>query len=223
MSTDTSDHHPLWDLPTRAFHWAVAVLVAGAWLSAELGYLELHRWNGYAVLVLLGFRILWGFAGSQHALFADFLYGPAAVWRYLRGGPVAYGGHNPVGGWAVLAMLVVLLLQGATGLFATDEVLFEGPYYPAVDSATADWLTRWHKLNFNLILGLAGLHLAAILYHRLVGGRDLVTAMLVGRDPLRPGRAAPAPLWRALLALAVSAALLAVVLALAPPAATGYF
>lgn len=216
-------HHPLWDLPMRLFHWGLVVLLANAWLSQQRGWMEVHRWNGYLLLTLLGFRLLWGWIGSRHARFGDFLYRPGQVWRYLRGRPVAYGGHNPAGGWAVLAMLALLLVQGVTGLFATDEILFEGPLYPAVASDTAAWLTRWHKLNSDLLLGLVGLHLVALAVHRLVHGERLIGAMLTGRHPQRPGREAPVPAWRALLALAVSAGLLAGVLALAPPPASSYF
>ena len=223
MNLPQTPPHPIWDLPTRLFHWLLVAAFATAWLSAELGYMEVHRWNGYTILTLLGFRLLWGLFGSRHARFRDFLFPPATVLRYLRGAPVDYAGHNPAGGWSVLAMLLLLTIQGVTGLFATDEVLFEGPYYPAVSEATAAWLTTWHKFNFNLILALVALHLAAIAYHRWIKGDNLVIAMLTGRHPARAGREPPVPLWRALVALGLSGGLVAGVLALAPPPASGWF
>jgi cytochrome b len=223
MTDQPRPHYPLWDLPTRLFHWGLVLLLANAWLSVRQGWMEIHRWNGYALLALLGFRLLWGWFGSRHARFSDFLYGPRQVWRYLRGQPVVYGGHNPAGGWAVLAMLLLLLIQGVTGLFATDEILFEGPLYPAVSSGTAEALTRWHKLNFDLVLALVGLHLAALAVHRLLKGEPLIVAMWTGRHPQRRGREAPVPLWRALLALAASAGLVAGMLALAPAPVSSYF
>jgi cytochrome b len=211
---------PLWDLPVRLFHWLLVVLVIGSWVTHELGEMELHKWCGYSVLTLVGFRILWGFVGSPQARFSDFVCGPWSVWHYLRSGTTDFRGHNPAGGWSVLALLGVLLAQGLTGLFATDEILFDGPYRPAVDSHTADWLTAIHKQNFNLLLALIGLHIAAVLYYRFRKGRDLIRPMLHGHDPQRPPSGPPAPWWRALASLAVSVGALATALALAPPPAS---
>ncbi|MEJ2575580.1 MAG: cytochrome b/b6 domain-containing protein [Gammaproteobacteria bacterium] len=219
MQSDETEHRPVpvWDLPTRLFHWLLVAAVATSWLSVELGAMEVHRWSGYAILSLVVFRLLWGVFGSPHARFGDFVRGPGAVWRYLRGHDVDYGGHNPLGGWAVLALLALLLVQAVSGLFATDEILFEGPYYPAVAAETAAWLTGVHKQNFDLLLALVALHVAAVLFHRLARGHDLLRPMLTGLDPERPGRARPRPWWLALTAAAIATGAVAGLLALAPP------
>jgi cytochrome b len=208
---------PVWDAAVRLFHWLLVALVAGAWVSVELGEMEVHRWIGYTILTLVVFRVVWGFLGSRHARFSDFLRGPRAVWRYLRGKPVDYGGHNPLGGWSVLALLGLLLLQAGTGLFATDEILFEGPFYPAVDSGTAGWLTSVHKQNFDLLLALIALHVVAVVFHRIARRHDLITPMFTGLDPLRPGRERPRPWWAALLVFTLAAGAVAGLLAMAPP------
>ncbi len=127
--------HPTWDLPTRLFHWLLVWAVFLSWLSHEYEWFQLHLWSGYSVLVLVAFRFFWGFFGSQHSRFNDFVRSPARVWRYWRGGVRSQSGHNPAGGWSVLIMLALLLLQGLAGLFNSDGLLFDGPLYHALDSS----------------------------------------------------------------------------------------
>ena len=115
------------------------------------------------ILMLLVFRIIWGIVGSQPSRFADFTKGPTTVWRYarglLKGNSGACVGHNPLGGWSVLAMLLAVLLQACLGLFANDDILTEGPLYLWVSKSTSDSLTRIHRLNQYVIMGLAAIHL----------------------------------------------------------------
>ena len=87
---------PVWDLPTRVFHWCLPLLLLASWCSHQWDAMRLHAWCGYTMLVLVMFRIAWGFAGSTHARFADFVCGPRAVWQHLRGGARrTRAGHNP--------------------------------------------------------------------------------------------------------------------------------
>jgi cytochrome b len=201
---------PVWDLPTRLFHWLLVLLVAGAWLSHEFGDVTLtwHSWNGYALLTLLLFRLLWGIVGSSTARFADFVSGPRTVLHYLRNHRPTLG-HNPAGGWSVLALLAVLLTQALAGLFATDDIIVSGPLNFLVKSDTAALLSSIHRLGFYVLLGLVVLHLAALAFHRFVHGDDLVRAMISGRKPadrVPPGAAAALrPLWLAVLCLACAA------------------
>lgn len=206
---------PVWDLPVRLFHWALVALVGFSWWSGEQGemWLKYHFWSGYAILTLVIFRVLWGFWGSHYARFTQFLRGPRTVFKTLpalfspRAMPVL--GHNPVAGWMVLALLLVLLVQTATGLFANDDIMWEGPLYPLVSKALSDRLTGIHEFNFGVLGGLVGIHIAAILWHRLRKGERLVSAMLTGYQP-HPS-AVPVPAWvsrwRA-LALLICAALM---------------
>ncbi len=199
----------VWDLPTRLFHWLLVALFAFLWFSGgeSDALMEWHMRAGYALLALLLFRMVWGFVGSRRSRFADFLVSPVAAWRYgrdfLRGRAPAWDGHNPLGGWMVLVMLVLLLAQTVSGLFATDDISLAGPLNGTVSSALAGALTDFHGFNINLLLVLAGLHVAAVAAHRLRGER-LTAAMISGR---KRGAAdqPPAPAWRALV-LAVLAA-----------------
>ncbi|MGR8921282.1 MAG: cytochrome b/b6 domain-containing protein [Gammaproteobacteria bacterium] len=217
-------HRPVlvWDLPVRLFHWLIVALVAGAWYTGETGGLTLkyHMWCGYAVLSLVLFRVAWGFVGSRSARFADFLCGPravaAAVRELLHARPLPQAGHNPVGGWMVLALIVTLLVQTATGLFANDDLFNEGPLYTHVSKATSDTLTGIHEANFVLLMVLVAVHVLAVVYHRLRKGERLTRAMVTGRK-LLPGEVdapALAPAWRALVLIAASAAMVSAIVKL---------
>ncbi|BDM63646.1 cytochrome b561 [Shewanella sp. NFH-SH190041] len=173
----------VWDIPTRIFHWLMVVLLALLWWSAEQGEMEWHMISAYVLAGLLLFRIIWGVWGSQTARFTDFVVSPANVWRYTktlpRQGIIPHHGHNPLGGYMVIVLLLVMTTQFTTGLFATDDIFTEGPLYAWVSSDTSAILTWLHKNNFNLILFLASVHVLAVLVH--VGkGDKLLPAMVTG-------------------------------------------
>ncbi len=182
---------PVWDVAVRIFHWALVLLIGFSWLSAEMDWMDWHFYSGYAVLTLILFRILWGFAGSTHARFSDFLYGPSAIIAYLRALPsrtaAKFAGHNPLGGISVLLILLCVLLQTGSGLFANDDILYEGPLYKHVSKELSDWLTTIHKLNFDVLLVLAGVHIAAVFYYLVWKSENLVKPMITGRKQLPPG------------------------------------
>jgi cytochrome b len=214
----------VWDLPVRLFHWSLVALVIASWASREMDYMEVHRWSGYAVLTLVLFRIGWGFAGTRHARFADFVRTPRAMRAYmadiLAGGKTRFLGHNPAGGWSVMAILACLLVQAVTGLFVTDEVLFDGPFFRAVSEETAHRLKQLHGINFNILLLLIGVHLAAIAFYRIAKGENLVRPMVTGTKWVALDSAtedAPAVgWWRAPVVLACAAGIVFGVLSLAP-------
>jgi len=205
----------VWDVPVRVVHWSlVLLLVFQVWSGKEGGLtITYHMWSGYAILTLVIFRVLWGFVGSTHARFADFLYAPKAMMQYTRtltGRRAAlYAGHNPIGGLSALAMLLCMLLQAGTGLFSNDDVLSEGPLYKYVTKETSDWLTTIHNYNFYVLLALAGIHIAAILYYWIYKRENLVAAMFTGKKrlPAELGAAQGrmASIWKALVLLALSA------------------
>jgi len=182
---------PVWDVAVRLFHWTLVLLIGFSWLSAEMDWMDWHFYSGYAVLTLILFRILWGFAGSTHARFSDFLYGPSAIIAYLRTLPsrtaAKFAGHNPLGGISVLLILLCVLLQTGTGLFANDDILYEGPLYKHVSKEFSDWLTTIHKYNFDVLLVLAGVHIAAVFYYLFWKSENLVKPMFTGRKQLPPG------------------------------------
>lgn len=186
MEQQTHNRVLIWDAPVRLFHWALATCVVVSVVSGMTGgnAMQIHLWSGYAILSLVVFRLLWGFAGSSYARFADFLYGPRAVWDFARTlfnrEPSHYAGHNPMGGWMVIAMLVLLLFQASTGLFSNDDIVTEGPLAHLINKATSDWLTTLHKINSKIIIALAVTHVAAVLFHLLVKRENLIVAMISG-------------------------------------------
>jgi cytochrome b len=189
----------------------MAVLIPFSWWTATHDQLERHRACGYALLGLLLFRLAWGFAGGAPSRFASFVRGPGTVLHYVRGRMAAAPGHNPLGGWSVLAMLAALAAQIALGLIAVDEDGLEsGPLSYRVSFETGRWAAKLHHKLFWVIVALVVLHLAAILFHALVKRRNLTAAMITGRAALPEAAEPPAmaPWWRA-AALALVAGLAA--------------
>jgi cytochrome b len=144
------------------------------------------------IVALLVFRVLWGVVGGHWSRFASFVYGPATVWRYLRGlgRPEEHleVGHNPVGSLSVFAVLGVLSAQVATGLVADDEIATTGPLNHLVSTAQGLSATHWHRgAGQWLILGLVAVHVLAIAGYRWRKSLDLVGPMVRGDKILPPG------------------------------------
>jgi len=199
----------VWDLPTRLFHWSIVLLVGFSWWSAETGRMDWHYRAGLAALVLLTFRLIWGFAGASTARFGNFLRSPAAVIAYLRRpkASIHAPGHNPLGGYSVIAMLLALTVQVGTGLFAVDvDGLESGPLSHLVDFSQGRLAASVHHLSFSVLQALIVLHVLAIVYYRL-RGRRLIAPMLTGRDaqiPPGPPALTGGGMARALAALAAA-------------------
>ena len=171
----------IWDLPSRVTHWLMAILIPFSWWSATYDHLQWHRLSGYFLLSLLVFRLAWGVFGSDTARFGRFLRGPQAVLAYLRGSGSRGVGHNPLGGWSVTAMLLMLGVQIGLGLFAVDEDgLDPSPLARFVSFETGRAIAKLHHLTVYVLLSLIALHLAAIAFYA-VKGQNLVGPMVTGR------------------------------------------
>ena len=184
----------VWDLPLRLAHAALAACVAGSFVTHWLGS-PAFRWHeacGCTTLVLVVFRLVWGVIGPRHARFASFVRGPRAVLCYTRElarrAPAVSAGHNPLGGWMVMALFALLLAQAASGLIANDAIVDAGPLYGYVSAAQSDAASRLHRALANWILAGACLHVGAVLAYRLVLRMDLIRPILTGfKDGLPPG------------------------------------
>lgn len=203
---------PVWDVPTRLFHWSLVILIVVAWLTAEK-QMTIHRGAGYAVLGLLAFRVWWGLAGGSTARFSDFVRGPGAVSAYLKasreGTEGEHAGHNPLGALSVLALLGVVAVQVILGLFAIDEDGFEGgPLSDRIDFDLARQIAEWHELAFRVLQGLVVLHLAAIVFYAVRKRQDLVRPMITGfrrfKGPVQG--LVRAPLWSLVVGVLVALA-----------------
>jgi cytochrome b len=224
----------VWDLPLRLFHWLFALSIFASWGTAQLGFkwMQWHIWLGYWVIGLVAFRLIWGFVGPKHARFSNFLKGPSAIFRYVRGfagvgAPLRSVGHNPLGGLMVILMLLLVAFQEYTGLFATDDIAWAGPYNGAISGSVASTLTSLHHVISNCILAAIGLHLTAIAYYAFVKGENLVPAMLTGRkraEAVPAGEAiASSELWKASIVIAASAGVVLWVVLGAPSASNSNF
>jgi cytochrome b len=176
----------VWDLPTRLFHWLLVFFVIISFVTGNIGgnAMQYHEWSGFIILTLLLFRLVWGFVGSRESRFMSFIRGPSAVISYARillcRRSAHYLGHNPLGGWSIIALLLTLLIQAATGLFANDDIVTEGPLFDWVGKATSDWITRIHKLNQQVIIALACVHVLAVLFYFFYKRENLVLPMITG-------------------------------------------
>ncbi len=177
----------VWDVPVRLFHWALAGLVVFSFVTGKVAgsWVEWHMKSGYAILSLLLFRLAWGVGGSQTARFTAFVRGPRAGIDYLRATlarrPPQVLGHNPLGGWMVLFMLAILLVQAVSGLFVDDEISTQGPLAAKVSNAFVARLTTLHRYTEWVIAGAVALHLLVIATYQWGLRVNLVGPMVHGR------------------------------------------
>ncbi len=171
----------IWDLPTRLFHWLLVMAVIGSFVSVKLGGNAMiwHGRFGYIVLALIFFRLIWGFVGTHHARFAQFIKSPKAILAYIKN-PAETPGHSPIGAISVIVLIALFLAQALAGLFASDDIAFDGPLVKYVASAWVELLTSFHRLNEWVLLTLVGVHLCAILYYKYAKKINLISAMITG-------------------------------------------
>lgn len=162
----------------RLTHWCGVVLVAAAWLSRK-GPSTVHDTAGYALLALIALRLVWGAVGTRHARFGDFLRSPRHTWLYAmalrRGREGRHLGHNPLGGYMAVALWLTLLVTVGSGWLATTD-RFWG----------VAWVERLHGLAADLVLILAAVHVAGVVFTSVRYKENLVAAMLHGRKAAEP-------------------------------------
>jgi cytochrome b len=163
----------VWDPVVRVFHWSFAAAIAAAWLTHESGT-HWHRWLGYVALTLAGLRIVWGFVGTRHARFTDFVRSPATVWRYalasLQRRETRSLGHNPLGGLMILFMLALGIGLGVTGYLMGTRTYFG-----------VEWMEELHETLSNLFLIAVPLHILGVVYESVRHRENLAAAMVTGR------------------------------------------
>jgi cytochrome b len=183
----------VWDLPTRLFHWALVFCVVGLVISGEVGgaAMEWHFRLGYATLTLVLFRLVWGLVGGHWSRFSSFVVlRPSKIIAYLKGNGSHEEavGHNPLGAFSVLGLLLFTLLQVSTGLLSDDEIATAGPLAAKFAGAVVSLATFVHtEVTKVILIVLVLLHVAAILWYRFKKGNDLVRPMVTGDKELRSG------------------------------------
>ncbi len=171
--TTTARTVPVWDRLVRASHWLLVVSVVGAWLTRHAPG-PWHEWLGYASLAIIAVRLAWGWFGSHHARFVNFLRGPRATLIYVRAmltrDEPSTLGHNPLGAWMIIALIACATLVGGSGwLYTTDR--FWG----------VEWVETLHSKLADALLVLASAHLAGVLYASWRYRENLIGAMIHGR------------------------------------------
>jgi cytochrome b len=181
---------PVWDLPTRLFHWALVLLVGmNLFLIEPEGGIAtvLHMTAGYIVIGLLLFRLVWGFVGSPRSRFADFMHPWTEIKSYAAGlrrfAPPRSVGHNPLGGWMILVMLVVLAVLVITGLFASGRHA-AGALATTVPVELTALLGEAHELFGNIMIALVIVHVAGVAVDWLLTRENIVKAMVTGSKTL---------------------------------------
>jgi len=170
----------VWDAPTRFFHWLLVLAMLFSWWSERTDRIGWHKLSGYTIGALVAFRIFWGFFGAETSRFSDFVKSPGSVMRYVESGAWKQVGHNPLGGYSVVAMLAALLLQVGLGLFSIDQDGLEsGPLAYLISPRSAHLVTQFHGLAFDALLALIALHIGAVGLHTLQGS-TLVKPMIDG-------------------------------------------
>ena len=189
---------PVWDGFVRVFHWSLVLLFAISVASGKVGgeWMMWHMRSGYAILALVTFRLIWGFVGSKYARYVSFLASPIRAMKFAKG---LFGktheyviSHNPIGGWMVIVLLLLLATQAILGLFSNDEIATTGPLARYVSDQTSITLMGRHRTIGNILLALVGIHIAAILFHVLVKKEGLIRAMFSGNKALPPHLASQA-------------------------------
>ena len=202
----------VWDAPVRLFHWLVVVLVAAAYVTLKLNWIDWHVRVGETLLALVIARLLWGCFGSETARFRSFAASPAAALRHLRHlfrrEPDVQVGHNAAGGWMVLLLLALLLAETLSGLYINNDIADEGPLSEVVPVWLTNAISALHGLAWDVLLAAVALHVFVIALYAVAKGHNLVSPMLTGYKPLPSSVDAPRqkPALLALLALGVGAA-----------------
>lgn len=164
---------PVWDLAVRILHWSLVLTVAAAWLTRHSPG-RWHEWIGYATLAIVTARACWGFLGAGYARFAQFVRAPGETAAYARtvlaGREARYIGHNPLGGWMVVALLAMVALVGFTGWLYTTDRYWGVP-----------WVEELHETLSDILFAFVGLHILGVVFTSRKHRENLVAAMLHGR------------------------------------------
>ena len=198
----------VWDIFIRVFHWLIVALVAAAYATWRLNWMVWHGWVGDAVLTLLLFRLSWGFFGSETARFRGFLSSPRTVLQHLKHSlqrePDHQVGHNPAGGWMVLILLALLLVETLSGLYVANDIADEGPMTEMVPAWAANAIASSHAIVWDALLAAIVLHVLAIAGFAAIKGQNLLRPMITGTKVLSASVAEPragSPALAALLLL----------------------
>lgn len=176
----------VWDLPVRIFHWSLVLAFTLAYITED-DFLTPHTVAGYTVAGLVIFRLLWGFVGTRHARFNDFVKPPGEVVSYIKNiltfRARSSVGHNPAGGAMVVALLFSLVMTSATGLAVYGAREMAGPLAATMSGLSpfvGEIFEALHEFFANFTLFLVILHVAGVLLASMQHGENLIRSMFSG-------------------------------------------
>ena len=173
MGRQTTSERPVWDLPLRATHWALALAIAVAYFTANI-LDSVHNVAGWLALGLVAFRTFWGFVGTRYSRFSTSVRPPAVVLRYLRrllrGHPGRYLGLNPAGGAMLIGMLALAAVSAVSGWMQVT-VRFFGVW----------WVEAIHTWSSHLVAALAVVHVLAVVAVSVLQRENLARSMFTGK------------------------------------------
>ncbi|MEO7496537.1 MAG: cytochrome b/b6 domain-containing protein [Massilia sp.] len=168
-----NNRQAVWDAPVRIMHWLLVGAIAAAWITSDQTG-STHENFGYAAGAIVALRLAWGFAGNRYARFAQFVRPPAVTLRYLdavvKARAARHIGHNPLGGWMVLALLGCVALLTLTGWSLTTDLLW-GYAWPVLGHVAIAWL----------LVALIAMHVGGVLFTSWQHRENLVAAMVTGK------------------------------------------
>ena len=183
---ENGTHIKVWDPLIRTFHWVLVGSFLVAFITED-DFLTLHSWAGYTIGAALLVRLVWGFIGSQHARFSDFVTSPSTAFRYAKDAMLLrarrYIGHNPAGGLMIIALMVSLLITTFSGIALYGAAEQAGPMASTFATAGEFWedaLEEVHEFFANFTLLLVVIHVAGVVWESLVHRENLVSSMING-------------------------------------------
>ena len=169
----------IWDLPLRLFHISLIFLVIGSISSAKLNMLDLHQYFGVALLGLVFFRIIWGFFGTYYSSFKSFNLSIIDALSQFSKTNTITSIRTPIGCYSTLIFIIVLLSISVSGLFSSDDILYDAPLSFLTPNHTSDW-TYFHNILHYILYFLIGTHISAILYYQIVKKMKIIERILDG-------------------------------------------
>ncbi|MDT0593979.1 cytochrome b/b6 domain-containing protein [Glaciecola petra] len=173
----------VWDLPIRLFHWLLVLAIVFQFVTGDLldDAMQLHFYGGYTIIGLIIFRLLWGMLGTYYARFNQFIVSPVSAFKYLtKANNIVYLGHNPAGAYSVVLLLSLIFTQAISGLFISDEIFTDGPYYGLLNEFWQSLANFIHHNFMNVIFAAIALHVGAIIFYKIKYKEGLTSAMITG-------------------------------------------
>lgn len=174
----------IWDGFIRSFHWLLVLCFAGLWYTGKQSLFNWHFLIAFLLMTLIITRLIWGFIGSDSAKFSHFISSPSKVFKYLKKDKKRKKiilGHNPAGGYMVIAMLAIIILQLVTGLFSTDDTFTDGPLQHLISHDLSLFITKVHSINFDVLLFFIAVHIFAVMIYQ-INKHNLLMPMLTGKQ-----------------------------------------